>query len=849
MKTIHTLRPLLSGLTASASLAGLAGGVLFVAAEQAEAQGNQPSQSDVSTTVRRFDIAPGPLSDVVATFERATGIHVTFANHAIESIHSPGVSGNLTSEQALQAIVANTGIRFRTTSPTMAVVELVPVTTSVEVTTTTNALQSSFDLNRLPDNLLETPQTVTVIPQVVIEQQQATTVDQVLQYVPGITVSTGEGNGGITGDQFRIRGFDASGDVYVDGLRDFGSYVRDSFGTEDVMVIKGSSSESFGSGTTGGVIELGSKKAHLGNASSYEGTGGTGPYGRGVLDINQQLNRTTAVRVVGMTHGQDVVDRDHVYSNRWGVLSSIGFGLGTDQTVLVSYFHQHSNQRPDFGVPTASRVPGGVSVPVTELGVPRHNYFGRETDRDLMDADVATLLYKGQFGDWLTLTNHTRVGRYSRDLRFTPSLCFDVTAALSYVYGIPQSTCGTDVSKGNLNTQYVRWPVGGNTPRSNGAENVTTALMQFHTVGLRHELVVGIDEYWQHASMNFYVPNGTDTPGTLLNPIFKNAPGFSLTLQASGTNSRSWDVGPFISDRVWLTHQLSLSGGVRWDYYSVRGNASGTIFNAPSRFASPRAALLWEPTLHQSYYFSFGRSVTPSGNNIASGNSTLSLLGAQGQPNLKPEKDTTYEFGGKWSLLHDRLGATAALFRVAKENTLYTNPTTNQQTTTGDRDRVQGLELGLTGKIVHAWDVQASYSYMDSKIVYSTASGFTPVITTGNRVPLVSPNGLALWTTYDLATLIPSLHGHLLGGGGVNFRSRYFLDNANTLPIPTATTSTAMLSYDLNRYHLGFNVNNLTDTLTYNSAFSNGYATPIPGRTFLFSFGIRLASDRKRGGF
>jgi catecholate siderophore receptor len=135
-----------------------------------------------------------------------------------------------------------------------------------------------------------------------IEQQQASTVDQVLQYVPGITVATGEGNGGITGDQFRIRGFDASGDIYVDGLRDFGSYVRDSFATENVMVVKGPSSESFGNGTTGGVIELDSKKAHLGNDYSLEVSPGSGPYGRGVLDVNRQLSNTTAARVVGMVH-------------------------------------------------------------------------------------------------------------------------------------------------------------------------------------------------------------------------------------------------------------------------------------------------------------------------------------------------------------------------------------------------------------------------------------------------------------------------------------------------------------------------------------------------------------------
>ncbi|ADV83673.1 TonB-dependent receptor [Terriglobus saanensis] len=849
MKAIQTLRPVLSGLAASASLASLGGGVLFVAPERADAQGTQPSQSHLSSTVRRFDIPPGPLSDVVSALERETGIHITLAIHSIGSIHSPGVSGSFTAEQALHAMLADTGIRVRVTSPTMAVVELVPASETVEVTASTNALQTTTDVGRLPDTLQSTPQTITSISQVMIEQQQATTVDQVLQYVPGITVATGEGNGGISGDQFRIRGFDASGDIYVDGLRDFGSYVRDSFATENVMVIKGPASESFGNGTTGGVIELDSKKAHLGNASSYEVTGGTGPYGRGVFDINRQLNDTTAARIVAMGNGQDVVDRDHVYSNRWGVLASVGFGLGTDQTVVVDYFHQHSDQRPDFGVPMNSGVTGVVGVPVTELGVSRKNYYGRESDRDLMDADVATILYKGHFGDWLTLTNDTRVGHYTRDLRFTPSLCLDVSPLLSYLYGIPAGTCATDVSKGNLNTNYVIWPVGGNTPKSSGAENVTTALVRFHTLGMRHELVAGVDEYYQHASMKFYTPSGTETPGTLLNPIYQNSPGFSLVLASTGTNSRSWDVGPFISDRVWLTHQLSVSGGVRWDHYSVRGNASGTIFNAPSQFASPKASLLWEPTLHQTYYFNFARSVTPSGNNITSLSTTSSILSAQSQPNLKPQGSNLYEVGGKWSLLQDRLGATAALYRLEKNNTAYTDAITGIQTTTGDVDRVQGIELGLTGKITRAWDTQASYSLMDNKIVYSAISAFTPVSAIGNRVPYVSKNGIALWTTYDVATLIPSLHGHLLGGGGFNFRSDYFVDNANSLHIPTATTATAMLSYDLERYHLGLNVNNLTNTLAYNSAFGNGYATPVAGRTFLFTFGLRLASPRKHGGF
>lgn len=843
MKTPQSLRPVLSGLAASASLASLAGGVLFVAPEQAEAQDAQSQPSALSTASHQFDIAPGSLSDVIASFEQMTGVHVKFANSSIASIPSPGVAGRFTADEALHAILSGTGIRFRVTSPTLAIVELSPVSTSVEVTADSNALESTLGLGRLPDSLQETPQTVTVLPQVMIEQQQATTVNQVLQYVPGITVATGEGGGGISGDQFRIRGFDASGDIYVDGLRDFGSYVRDSFATEDIMVVKGPSSQSFGNGTTGGVIEMDSKKAHLGNQYSLEASPGSGPYGRGVLDINRQLGKKTAARVVGMVHGQDVVDRDHVYADRWGVLGSLGFGLGTSQQVIADYFHQHSKARPDFGVPM-------FGTPLTESGIPRYNYYGRQSDRDEQNADVATLLYKGQFGDHVTLTNDSRFGHYTRDLRFTPVFCMDIPPYLAVVYGIPPSTCATDVANGNLNTAYVIWPVNGNKPSSYGGENVTTAVVKLKTGPLRHELIAGVDEYYQRARMRFYTHAGTETPGTLLHPIFQNDPGFSLVLMpaSSGTTARSWDVGPFVSDRVWLSHQLSLLGGVRWDHYSVGANSGGTLIKQVSEFASPKAALIWQPTEEQTYYFNYSRSFTPPANNITSLGSPLSLP-ASTTPNLKPEGDTTYEFGGKWSLLQGHLGATAALFRVNKSNANYTDPVSGTLMTTDDQDRVQGVELGLTGKITHAWDVQASYSNMDGKIVYSSISAFNPLPAAGNTVPYVSRNGVALWTTYDFATLIPSLAGHLLGGGGVNYRSKYFLNDANSLTIPDATTADMMLSYDLRSYHLAFNINNLSNALTYSSAFPNGYATPIPGRTFLFTLGFRLNSLRKRGGF
>ncbi|PMX27487.1 MULTISPECIES: TonB-dependent siderophore receptor [unclassified Pseudomonas] len=757
---IETLRPVLSGFGAVASLAS---GVFFAATDQAHAEETAPASKPDDATIQ-----------LPAT--------------TIEGTHEPS----------------------------------------------TNALKAETGLDRLPDTLQSTPQTITVIPQLVIEQQHATTIDQVLKYVPGVTVATGEGNGGINGDQFRIRGFDASGDIYVDGLRDFGAYVRDSFATENVMVLKGPSSQSFGNGTTGGAIELDSKKAHLGDANSLNLTAGQGPYKRGVLDVNHQINDTTAVRAVIMGQAQDVVDRDHVYSDRSGFLGSIGFGLGTSQQLTVNYFHQSSKSRPDFGVPTGS-IGTSDSEPLTEHGLSRSNFYGRESDRDRMDADVATVRYKGEFNDWLTLTNDTRYGHYTRDLKFTPSFCMDLPAAVAGFYGVPASTCASDVSAGNLNTNYTLWPVGGFRLKSYGAENITTAVMNFDTGRFRHELVVGFDAYYQHQQANFYFPSGSGSSGTLLDPTYDNPAGFTLNLDSNGITAHSRDFAPFVSERLWLTPELSILGGVRRDFYEVDGDNAGASLATTTEFTSPKGSVIWEPTSHQTYYVSYAKSFTPPGSNITTLGSSVSLAGGSRISDMDPETAKSYEVGGKWSFLDDRLGTTAALFRVSKDNSTYTDPTSGIQSASGDKVRVQGVELGLTGKITPAWDVQASYSYMHSKILNtSTASSI------GNLVPYVSKNSAALWTTYDLAPLVRDLPGHLLVGGGVNYRSEYYMDNAMASRIPGTTTTDAMLSYDIDQYNVALNVTNLTNELAYSAAFANRYATPIAGRTVSLSAGVKF---------
>src|SRR5262249_6316990 len=159
------------------------------------------------------------------------------------------VSGLLTPEQALDQLLKDTGVHWRFTGPSSIVLELNSVSATIDVSASTSALSTS--VSKYSEPLRDTPQTVNVVGQQVMAEQNATTLRDALRNVAGISIAAGEG--GAQGDNLTIRGFSARNDLYIDGMRDFGSYYRDPFNLEEVDVIQGPSAATFGRGSTGGV--------------------------------------------------------------------------------------------------------------------------------------------------------------------------------------------------------------------------------------------------------------------------------------------------------------------------------------------------------------------------------------------------------------------------------------------------------------------------------------------------------------------------------------------------------------------------------------------------------------------
>ncbi|MDB5511292.1 MAG: TonB-dependent receptor, partial [Enterovirga sp.] len=672
-----------------------------------------------------------------------------------------------------------------------------------------NTNQTPTTLSRFPGTVQDVPQTVNVVPAEILQQQNVTTLDQALRNVPGVTVSSGEGNGGLNGDQFRIRGFQAKNDLFIDGLRDFGVYQRDSFNTESVQVLKGPSSEAFGVGTVGGAVNQVSKRSFLGNAVAVDGSFGLGPLVRGTVDVNRQIDETTAIRLNAMVNRQDVADRDNVKADRWGIAASLGLGLGTDTQWHLNYFHQYTDRTPDYGVPTI-QLPGTLrALPATEFGLSRQTSFVRATDQDKANADLLTSLMKWQVNDWLTLTSDTRLSFYTRDFSSTAPVC--------------QTACITGFLGGG--NPFVTYSAGGGssfTQNAWGVENVTAGVAKFHTGPLRHEAVFGINYFYQEDDRTSLSVVGTRPNQLMRTPVFANTTNYGFIRNPTGRRlADSSDLGFFAQDRVWLVEQLSILGGIRYDEFSSQSRSSvtagalagglGTAVRNDDGFVSPKISLILEPTKDQTFYMTYAQSTSPTGQYAASATG-IELPSSI----LPPERSELFEVGAKVNLLDGKLGLTGSLFRVNKTGSFDIDPVTGLALVgpldAGEGRRVQGYELGASGNITENWNVQLGYAWLNSRVTASTT-----VTNIGHRVQFVSPDNFSIFTTYNVAPHL-AIPGKLLIGGGVFYNSEYFAASDNITVVPASFSLDALISYEINNIRVALNGYNLTDELNYSSA-------------------------------
>jgi catecholate siderophore receptor len=214
------------------------------------------------------------------------------------------------------------------------------------------------NLSKLTEPLLDTPQSIQIISNQVLQDRAVTNLNDALRNVPGISLGAGEFSW--QGNNPSIRGFVARTDMFLDGIRDFGSYYRDAFNLQQIEVLEGPSSILFGRGSTGGVINQVSKLPSLDSFVSGTLTFGTDLTRRATVDVSEQLPdlaEGAALRMTAMGHQQNHAGRDVAKDSRYGFAPSLALGLGTPTRLTGAYFHQSADDVPDYGLPWFGSAP------------------------------------------------------------------------------------------------------------------------------------------------------------------------------------------------------------------------------------------------------------------------------------------------------------------------------------------------------------------------------------------------------------------------------------------------------------------------------------------------------------
>jgi catecholate siderophore receptor len=770
-----------------------------LAQQTANPQAPQPSANTLSLVT--FDIPGSTLGEALPKFQVATQLHIETEKSGLLEIPTRAVVGQFTPEIALKLLLSGSGLTYTFGPNGTVVIDVAAVATSVEVADSINALSASSAKYSGP--LLDTPQSITAIPKEVLEEQGNTTLRDALRNVSGISIAAGEG--GAQGDNLTIRGFSARNDLFIDGMRDFGSYYRDPFNTEEVEVFQGPTSVTFGRGSTGGVVNQATKTPGMSRFFSAEALFGTDNTKRGTADLNVPLSQTTAFRLNVMGDQANIAGRDIAENQRYGVAPSLALGLGTPTRAYFSYMHQTADDTPDYGIPWLFNGPAPVN---------RRNYYGFSDGSSFLrtTADIGTARVEHDFAKRWTIHNQVRYATYGRDTRITEAK----------INGTP--TLATPLSQMTVTRNQIAVA-----STESMAANQTDITGSFRTGIFEHSVVTGAE--FTRETSDPVRQTWSNVPQTsLLNPN-PSDPFAGSAVVSSQVRTTAAGAAAYALDTVRFAQKWELTGGVRWDRFGANySQVIGTpvAFHRVDKMTSWRAALVYKPITAGSIYFAAGTSFNPSAESLALSASTA---------NLPPESNRNYEAGTKWDLNHNRLSLRGAIFSTEKLNAREADPNNSALNVLAGEQRARGITVEGNGRITDRWNMLLGYTHLDAKLV---SSNFYPQFV-GSRLANVPANTFNFWTTYRLP------QRWQIGAGGNFVASRTASATAPLDPttglvkaVPGYWVFNAMVEHRLTEHvELQGNVFNIANRYYYDQLHP-AHLVPGPGRSATLGLKFRF---------
>ncbi|ABI73867.1 TonB-dependent receptor [Shewanella frigidimarina] len=567
-----------------------------------------------------------------------------------------------------------------------------------KVGTASGAMRGDIDL-------MDTPQSVNVIPDFVTDEQLATNLAEVLVNDSSVTAGTTRWNRQV----FSIRGFELdSGNGYlINGHQQWSHYIQPIETLQQVEVLKGPSSMLYGQSGPGGLVNMVTKKptydSMLNVGVDTDGYGST----RAQIDAGGSLNDAQSIRYRGVLVKQDTTywreystTEENQDRDRWLGYLNMEFDLTDDVLLSVKYDHTQDKASIDAG--------GWLDSQGNVIGNNKTIWDAPWAFTDNTVSNLGADLTWHISDDWKIKAGYNDQ-QFNRQ-RFDSAPQY-TTAPFSNGYSIKPFDRYDDWQH---KTAYIDFTG------------------EFDFAGVQHQLLIGanyLDYLYQQQ-----IQRGTSQTVIPGQPVIK--PDLDYHLSSKGDPSEYKYYGFYLQDLMTVNQHWKLLAGVRYDEQKKDGLGQN------SYAVSPKFGAIYSPMEHGSIYVNYSKSFTPQGavNNQFDVNDEL---------DLKPEYGIQYEVGTKWELFDDSLLLTAAVFDITVENITISEvlPTPIDSytdiTTQGGEQKHRGFEVGAQGQLSDDWFMTSSMMYLDAE--YHTGDereGKTPV-----DAPEWSAN---IWTRYEM---------------------------------------------------------------------------------------------------
>ncbi|WP_459851321.1 TonB-dependent siderophore receptor [Dongia sp. agr-C8] len=731
-----------------------------------------------------FELPAEPLAVALTRFQQVTAIRVMVDSKAIAGMRTPGVRGVMTAREALAALLAGTGLDYRMADTATVAIEpaaantaqggpvlLNPLPVTAEGTSESAngpvdgyVAERSATGTKTDTPLIETPQSITVIPREQMDTQNVERVAEALHYTAGVQpdiygVDT-------RGDWISVRGFDEG--QYHDGLRTpsdglvYGWWKVEPYGLERIEVLKGPASVLYGQTSPGGLINLVSKL----------------PSETPIHEVQLRSGTWWREELAADFSGPLTEDDDLLYR-------VVALGRYSETQV------DHAEDNRGYFAPSLTWSPN-EETRVTFLA---------DFQEDQVGSAINFLPYEGTIQD----NPH---GKISTDT-FTSEPGFDGHNERRYSFGYQFETTPTDQITLRQNVRYGHLDLDYRTVYGAGLQADLRTLDRIASIAVESSNAVAVDNQAQLDLGSGRVKNttlvGVDFWNQFSDAEFGDGPAPSIDVYdpdygadvampaiSTKTYQDARQVGLYAQDQLAID-RWRLLAGLRYDFArtSTRDKVAQETTLQNDEALTWRAGLLYLSELGLAPYVSYATSFKPTGGTDAGG-----------QP-FEPETGDQYEVGLKFQPEGIKSSVTLSAFELTRQNVLTTDPNDPTNSIQTGEVRNRGIELETRLSLADGLNLLGAYTFLDARVTETEDES------QGDRPGDTPRHTASLWADYTVP------EGDLQGlgfGAGVRYYGST-LSYANDLRTPGYWLVDAAARYSWSYFTFQLNVSNLLDNV------------------------------------